>query len=396
MKKLVILFSLLLLVPPAFAQSSVVVPLFFRNGVHIVPCTLNGIPLEFILDTGASSICISDELANDMLEEGYLSKDDILGWSRAQVADGRYVDCRVVIFRNVEIGGLHLYNVEGVAIKGQDSGLLLGQTVLRRLGPYSIVGNQLIIQRSADPESDGTASYLLERAESCLAAGNYLGMISPLEEMLMLSIISPYGMSKLVQAYSMTQQYDKCISSFRVWEREYSSETEPIDMCDTYIAVANSFISGSGRYEDAIGCLVNAVDCLHDSSNFYEEADERYAEVFSTLGICYEKEGKREDAISAYESASAHRMRYLELNPIDIYKGKSRDGFLADLFYRAAALCPENSQEFAIFICSANKLGNSAAKSYLETYDRTDRCKNRYRDWVEKIYSQDYSGFSIF
>ena len=73
-------------------------------------------------------------------------------------------------------------------------------------------------------------------------------------------------------------------------------------MCDTYIAVANSFISGSGRYEDAIGCLVNAVDCLHDSSNFYEEADERYAEVFSTLGICYEKEGKREDAISAYEN----------------------------------------------------------------------------------------------
>ena len=98
-----------------------------------------------------------------------------------------------------------------------------------------------------------------------------------------------------------------------------------------------------------------------------------------------EKKGKREDAVSAYETALAHRMQYLELNPIDIYKGRSRDGFLAELFYHAATLCPENSQEFAVFMCSANKLGNSAAKSYLETKDKTDRFKNRYREWIEHV-----------
>lgn len=389
MKKIVAVHvCFLLLVPLVLAQNSVVVPLFFRDGVHIVPCKVNDVPLELVLDTGASAICISERIADAMIEEGALSDVDILGWSRAQVADGRVVDCRVVLFREVEIGGLHIYNVDGLIMDGPNSNLLLGQTVLRRLGPYSIVGNQLIIQKSAEPENDGTSDYLLESAENCLAAGNYLGMIAPLEEMQMLAIISPYGMSKLVQAYSKIQQYDKCIASFRTWKFQFEDETDPIDICDTYLAVADSYINGYHDSEIALDCLSSARASLLQSGLYYLDVADRIADYHAILGQCYEYKQKERDALTAYEQAIEHRMNYLELDVMDIYEGNGQDDFLAEYFYRAACLCPEDSKEFAVYICSAQKAGNSVAKTYLDNYDGFDRLKNFYRAWIEQHCAQ--------
>lgn len=62
------------------------------GGVYKIPCVVNGLKLKLIFDTGASSVCISESVAQMMLENDYLSYDDIKGTSQSQVADGRIVN----------------------------------------------------------------------------------------------------------------------------------------------------------------------------------------------------------------------------------------------------------------------------------------------------------------
>ncbi|MFZ4105338.1 aspartyl protease family protein [Flavobacterium sp.] len=47
------------------------------GGVYSVPCKVNGLPLKFIFDTGASDVSISLTEASFMLKNGYLNKEDI-------------------------------------------------------------------------------------------------------------------------------------------------------------------------------------------------------------------------------------------------------------------------------------------------------------------------------
>lgn len=115
------------------------------GGVYKIPCTINGLRLKMIFDPGASNVCISESVAKMMLDNDYLSIDDIKGKSQSQVADGRIVDHTRINLRKVQLGDKVLTNVEAVVIQGQDAPLLFGQSALKRLGGYSISGNKLMI-----------------------------------------------------------------------------------------------------------------------------------------------------------------------------------------------------------------------------------------------------------
>ena len=78
------------------------------GGVYKIPCELNGLKMRFIFDTGASTVCMSQNYAIFMAENGYLSKDDIIGHSKSTVADGRTINNKVVNIRSLKIGGLEL------------------------------------------------------------------------------------------------------------------------------------------------------------------------------------------------------------------------------------------------------------------------------------------------
>ena len=117
-------------------------------GVYKVPCSVNGLKLKFIFDTGAASVCISQTYAEMMLENGYLDESDILGKSQSTIADGSNIDNVVINLRNVEIGGLSLENVLAVVVPTQNAPLLLGQSVIQRLGKVSIDGEYLVIHNA--------------------------------------------------------------------------------------------------------------------------------------------------------------------------------------------------------------------------------------------------------
>ena len=132
-------------------------------GVYKVPCTINGLRLKFIFDTGASNICISQTCAEMMLENGYLDESDILGSSQSTIADGSNISNIVINLRQVEIGGLSLDNVTAVVVPSQNAPLLLGQSVIQKMGKVTIDGNDLVIH-NADIYSDDDIDIILQKA----------------------------------------------------------------------------------------------------------------------------------------------------------------------------------------------------------------------------------------
>lgn len=108
------------------------------SNTYLVSCKVNGLPLDFIFDTGASSVTLSRKQAQFMLKNGYLSKSDIVGASTYQTASGDISTGMVIRLKKIEISGLVLNNVEATIINSDSAPLLLGQSALSRLGKIQI------------------------------------------------------------------------------------------------------------------------------------------------------------------------------------------------------------------------------------------------------------------
>ena len=108
------------------------------GNTYIISCKVNGLPLDFIFDTGASSVTLSRKQAMFMLKNGYLSKSDIIGTNAYQTATGDIAIGAVVKLKKIEINGLVLNNVEASIINSDSAPLLLGQSALSRLGKIQI------------------------------------------------------------------------------------------------------------------------------------------------------------------------------------------------------------------------------------------------------------------
>ena len=108
------------------------------GGTYEVPCTINGLPLKFIFDTGASDVTISSVEADFMLKNNYLSERDFRGSRRYLTASGSVCDGALVRLKEVRVGDITLKNVEASVVKNQKAPLLLGQSALERFGAIII------------------------------------------------------------------------------------------------------------------------------------------------------------------------------------------------------------------------------------------------------------------
>lgn len=126
------------------------IPFTPDGGCASVKCTINELPLNFIFDTGASIVSLSQVEANFMLKNGYLKREDFVGPGRFVDANGDITEGTIVNLRDVDFGGLKLNNVRASVVRNQKAPLLLGQTVLGRLGSIEIdnPGKKLIITHS--------------------------------------------------------------------------------------------------------------------------------------------------------------------------------------------------------------------------------------------------------
>ena len=126
------------------------IPFTPDGGCASVKCTINELPLTFIFDTGASIVSLSQVEANFMLKNGYLKREDFAGSGRFVDANGDITEGTIVNLRNVDFGGMKLNNVRASVVRNQKAPLLLGQSVLGRLGSIEIDNHsrKLIITHS--------------------------------------------------------------------------------------------------------------------------------------------------------------------------------------------------------------------------------------------------------
>ena len=108
------------------------------GGVYFVPVEINGIPMEFIFDTGASDITLSATEAIFLYKQGKLTEEDIRGTQQYQIADGTLAEGTVITLKTVRIGNKTLHNVEASIVHNQEAPLLIGQSALSRFGKITI------------------------------------------------------------------------------------------------------------------------------------------------------------------------------------------------------------------------------------------------------------------
>lgn len=122
------------------------IPFTKEGGVCKVKCAINGLPLHFIFDTGATDVSISSVEATFMAKNDFLSSSDIIGKQNYQTADGNITEGTVINLKDVKLGSLHLNNIKASVVRNQAAPLLLGQSVLSKLGKIEINNTKNVLR----------------------------------------------------------------------------------------------------------------------------------------------------------------------------------------------------------------------------------------------------------
>lgn len=118
----------------------------FDNTI-VIPVKINGVGLDMIFDTGASSTCITVAEAQYLYDKGRLSDEDILDLQAYQTADGNISVGLRIVLRKVAIGdSIQLNDVEALVVEDQQAPLLLGQSVLKQFKEVSVDRGKRIVK----------------------------------------------------------------------------------------------------------------------------------------------------------------------------------------------------------------------------------------------------------
>ncbi len=233
MKKLILL---LLLVISVLANAQTTIKMERDGGIYKIKCKVNGAPMKMYFDTGASSVSISLATALYLHDNDLIDKTDILGKAKTATADGAIVDNMVIRLKDVEIGGMHLKNVEAVVSSSLNAPLLLGQTVISKLGKITLNGDILTIHDSkpqtiSKDNRDELDSKLRElranREKDDESQYKTLDIIKKIERNYELN---EYELFCKVMAEGNLGNYNDAIIDAETWLDKYGLETDCIDM----------------------------------------------------------------------------------------------------------------------------------------------------------------------
>uniref|UniRef100_UPI0025C61930 retropepsin-like aspartic protease family protein n=1 Tax=Flavobacterium sp. UBA6046 TaxID=1946552 RepID=UPI0025C61930 len=152
MKKIALYLFIFLPVVNVLSQTTI--QLERKNGAYIVPCKVNGVPMNFIFDTGATDVTISLTEAEFLFKQGLLKENDIKQSIKYQTASGELRKGTKINLREIEISGLTLHNVSTTIVHEQNAPLLLGMSALNQLGKIEIENGKLIINSFFKNEVD--------------------------------------------------------------------------------------------------------------------------------------------------------------------------------------------------------------------------------------------------
>ena len=142
-KYILIIFISIVSIFNLFSQK--VIEMEQENGVYYVPCKVNGVPMKFVFDTGASNVSISLTEAKFLIKQGLLKDIDIKESVKYQIANGDIQEGTKIILREINIDGIIISDVEASIVHNLEAPLLLGQSAISKLGKIQLNGNLLII-----------------------------------------------------------------------------------------------------------------------------------------------------------------------------------------------------------------------------------------------------------
>ncbi len=206
------------------------------GGIYKIKCKVNGAPMKMYFDTGASKVSISLSTALYLRDNDLIDKTDILGKAKTTTADGSIVDNMVIRLKDVEIGGMHLKNVEAVVSSSLNAPLLLGQTVISKLGKITLNGDILTIHASkpqtiSKDNRDELDSRLRElranRLKDNESQYKTLDIIKKIERN---NELNEYELFCKVMAESNLDNFDDALIDAETWLDKYGLDTDSIDM----------------------------------------------------------------------------------------------------------------------------------------------------------------------
>lgn len=118
-----------------------------KNGVKLLPVSINGLGFYMIFDTGCSTNLISRLEFMALVKNRLITEEDILEPIQSSIADGSVVEMPVVRLKKVIVGNKILFeNVEAAVADNVAADLLLGNEILNRVKSYEIDNNEQVIK----------------------------------------------------------------------------------------------------------------------------------------------------------------------------------------------------------------------------------------------------------
>lgn len=125
-----------------FAEENRIVVPRSANGHYFILAEVNGAPLKFVLDTGATSLVLTQEDA----EKAGLNPEALEYYNRAMTANGE-VQTAPVRLDTITLGHVTDENVSAVVNGGEMNNSLMGMTYLQRWGRIEIANDTLTLTR---------------------------------------------------------------------------------------------------------------------------------------------------------------------------------------------------------------------------------------------------------
>ena len=120
-----------------------------EQNMKFIELNFSNLYYKFMLDTGASNVVINKAVLSDLLTNGVLNKENYIGDSVAEIADGSMISCQNWLVPELKVGNQTLKNLTLSVIDSNDSMLLFGMDGLKKLNvlKMNLTENEIILNR---------------------------------------------------------------------------------------------------------------------------------------------------------------------------------------------------------------------------------------------------------
>lgn len=123
------------------------VPFKKQGGIRTIQVKINDcVEYPMIFDTGCSGMSISILELASLIKHGYISEDDLVGVTQAQIADGSIINEAVVNLRKLKIGDYECSNVQASISENSGAPLLLGNGALKNVESFRVDDDARVIK----------------------------------------------------------------------------------------------------------------------------------------------------------------------------------------------------------------------------------------------------------